>query len=97
MSAIARAAEIVPDLVLLDIGLPEMDGYQVARGLRELPATRNCILAALTGYGQARDRERTDAAGFDAHFVKPVDVSALEAFIRQAKSRPVRDMADDLR
>ncbi|MCW8193984.1 PAS domain S-box protein [Proteobacteria bacterium 005FR1] len=85
-SALLAAEDFGPDVVLLDIGLPGMDGYEVARRLRRSPGTRQAVLAALTGYGQARDRERTEAAGFDAHFVKPVDLSALEAFIRQAKT-----------
>lgn len=84
-SALLAAETFDPDIVLLDIGLPGMDGYEVARRLRRLPATRQAVLAALTGYGQARDRERTEAAGFDAHFVKPVDLNALETFIRQAR------------
>jgi two-component system, sensor histidine kinase len=72
---------VVPELILLDIGLPGMDGYEVARRLREDQATRAVRLVALTGYGQASDRERASQAGFDAHFVKPVDLDVLEAFV----------------
>jgi len=62
-----------PDAALLDIGLPVMDGYELARALRErLPAVK---LVALTGYGQASDRARSEAAGFDAHLVKPVSIT----------------------
>jgi CheY-like chemotaxis protein len=65
-----------PDVVLLDIGLPEMDGYEVAKRIRA--GGSGVRLVALTGYGQAEDIERTHAAGFDAHLVKPVDFVALE-------------------
>jgi CheY-like chemotaxis protein len=75
--AVSRAAEHSPDVVLLDIGLPGMDGYQVARTLREMPQTSDSLLIALTGYGQEEDRQRSKAAGFDEHLVKPVDVEAL--------------------
>jgi PAS domain S-box-containing protein len=67
-----------PEIMLLDIGLPEMDGYEVARRLRSLPGLKDMRLIALTGYGQAKDRERTRAAGFDDHLVKPVELLALK-------------------
>jgi CheY-like chemotaxis protein len=79
--AIAKAAELLPEVVLLDIGLPGMDGYAVATQLRANPLMHNAVLAALTGYGQDRDKERARGAGFDAHFVKPVDMAALNAFL----------------
>ncbi len=76
------AAELFgPDVVLLDIGLPVLDGYEVARRLRQLPAGRGLLLLALTGYGQREDRLRTEAAGFDRHFVKPADPTVLLAHI----------------
>jgi CheY-like chemotaxis protein len=75
--AVDEASEFEPDVVLLDIGLPLLDGYEVARRLRQLPATRSSLLLALTGYGQTRDRARAEAAGFDRHFVKPADPAAL--------------------
>jgi signal transduction histidine kinase/ActR/RegA family two-component response regulator len=68
-----------PDVVLLDIGLPEMDGYQVAKRIRK--TSRGIRLIALTGYGQAEDIARTRAAGFDAHMVKPVDFDVLQRAI----------------
>jgi CheY-like chemotaxis protein len=80
-AALALATEHAPEVVLLDIGLPGMDGYQVARKLRELPQTCDSLLIALTGYGQADDRRRSAEAGFDGHFVKPVDIDALHALI----------------
>jgi signal transduction histidine kinase/CheY-like chemotaxis protein len=75
--ALRIAAAFEPEIVLLDIGLPEVDGYEIARRLREIPALRAVKLVALTGYGQAEDRARTHAAGFDLHLVKPVDFAAL--------------------
>lgn len=69
------------DLVLLDIGLPAMDGYEVARHLRELPGGRAFKLIALTGYGAYNDKQRSYEAGFDHHLVKPVDLSALTSVL----------------
>lgn len=80
-SAVEKAENLHPDLVLLDIGLPGMDGYEVARRLRQSPPMHDVVLAALTGYGQESDRERTSMAGFDAHFVKPVELGLLKSFI----------------
>ncbi|HEY3584312.1 MAG TPA: response regulator, partial [Casimicrobiaceae bacterium] len=71
--------ETRPDLALLDIGLPGMSGYEVARRLRE--AGCSVPLAAVTGYGTPEDRERTRAAGFDHHLVKPVDTASLERLL----------------
>ena len=79
--ALASAPVFAPDVVLLDIGLPMMDGYQVARRLREVPQTRASCLIALTGYGQPADRERARAAGFDHHLTKPADPDALLALV----------------
>lgn len=77
------AAEFQPQLVLSDIGLPEMDGYQLAAALRQQAGDRKVILAAVTGYGQASDRQRSEAAGFNHHLVKPLDVDTLLAFVAQ--------------
>lgn len=85
-TALQAAAERRPDLVLLDLGLPGMDGYAVARILRERYGAQIRILA-LTGYGQPEDRERTRQAGFDGHFVKPLDFAALQAYLETAASR----------
>ncbi|MGQ9426613.1 PAS domain-containing protein [Gilvimarinus sp. F26214L] len=83
-AALEKADSFEPDIVLLDIGLPGMDGYEVARRMRENPHTRGAVIAALTGYGQSSDREQARAAGFNAHFVKPVNFRALSAFINSA-------------
>ncbi|HUQ09047.1 MAG TPA: ATP-binding protein [Steroidobacteraceae bacterium] len=80
-AAIAEAPAFAPQLVLLDIGLPEMDGYQVAQALRRDPSLGKTRLVALTGYGQPEDRARALAAGFDDHLVKPVAPDELGATI----------------
>jgi signal transduction histidine kinase/CheY-like chemotaxis protein len=76
-AALQRVSAFAPDVVLLDIGLPDIDGYEVARRLRVLPGGVAIRLVALTGYGQAEDRERALTAGFEAHLVKPVDLATL--------------------
>jgi signal transduction histidine kinase len=80
-SALAAAQEFRPEVVILDIGLPDMDGYQVARALRAHPASAGALLIALTGYGQESDRQRTRAAGFDHHLVKPASLDDVERAI----------------
>ena len=77
--ALDRIASFLPDVALLDLGLPGMDGYELAGQLRVAPQLRGIRIVALTGYGQMEDRHRTRAAGFDDHLVKPVDLSALES------------------
>lgn len=77
--ALALSKDRRPDVCVLDIGLPDMDGYQLARRLREQPETASAQLIAVTGYGQDSDRLAAIAAGFDEHFVKPVDAMKLVA------------------
>ena len=84
-AALEAAAEYQPDVVLLDIGLPEMDGYEVARRLRQQPELNDIKLIALTGYGQDSDRQRSYEAGFDYHLVKPVAAQKLEEFLATLK------------
>lgn len=79
--ALAMADEYVPDVALLDIGLPAMDGYELARRLREKPAWCEVRLIAVTGYGQSSDRKRSLEAGFDHHLVKPIGLAALQQVI----------------
>jgi CheY-like chemotaxis protein len=78
-SALDLAASYAPDACLLDIGLPDIDGYELARRLRAHPATAGAKLIAVTGYGQEQDRLDATAAGFDAYFVKPADHERLAA------------------
>jgi CheY-like chemotaxis protein/two-component sensor histidine kinase len=75
--ALQHCAHEAPDVMLIDIGMPGMDGYRLARNLRKLPQTANAVLIAVTGYGQAKDRQRAEQAGFTHHFVKPVDSAQL--------------------
>jgi CheY-like chemotaxis protein len=84
--ALQLAAEHQPDVVLLDIGLPDMDGFEVARRLRGEPRLARVRLVALTGFGQEEDRRQSVAAGFDHHLLKPVDMEALREVLRMAPS-----------
>lgn len=80
-TALAAADEYLPNVVLLDIGLPEMDGYEVARRLRLRPLLKNTWLVAITGYGQESDRQLSKEAGFDHHLIKPVAPEKLEELL----------------
>ena len=80
-SALQVTAEFEPQLILSDIGLPGMDGYELAPALRKVIGARKAIIVAATGYGHASDRARSQAAGFDHHLVKPLDADVLLAFV----------------
>jgi CheY-like chemotaxis protein len=80
-TALEVAAAFVPDLVLLDIGLPGMNGLDVGRKIRAMPQLRDTVLIAQTGWGQVEDRRRSAEAGFHAHLVKPVDLAALQTML----------------
>jgi CheY-like chemotaxis protein len=84
LGALKRAAREAPQVCLLDIGLPDIDGYELARRLRQQPSTASALLIALTGYGQEQDRNRSREAGFDHHLVKPVKIEQLNALMSQA-------------
>lgn len=81
-AALAEAERLKPDVVLLDLGMPTIDGYEVCRRIRERQWGRDVLLVALTGWGRAEDRERTREAGFDEHLVKPVGLSDIESMLR---------------
>ena len=85
-AALAWLRAHVPEMILLDIGMPVIDGYEVARQIREQPAFRDVLLIALTGWGQAEDRRQSAEVGFDHHLVKPVDLAAVEELLEHAKS-----------
>jgi CheY-like chemotaxis protein/two-component sensor histidine kinase len=88
--ALERAAGFGPDVMLVDIGLPDMDGYEVARRIRASPDLRGVRLVAVTGYGQDADKEQARSAGFVEHLVKPIEFSALE---RVLAAMPPRNQA----
>ena len=79
-----------PELVLLDIGLPKLNGYEVARRIRQRPWGRDVVLVALTGWGQDEDRRRSQEAGFNFHIVKPVELAALEELLAKPIDQAVR-------
>jgi CheY-like chemotaxis protein len=81
IGALGIAAAFQPEVVLLDIGLPGLDGFEVARRLRASAGTRGAMLVAITGYGQEEYRRRSSEAGFDRHLVKPIDLQALEEIL----------------
>ena len=81
VDAVSLAARTAPTVILLDSGLPGMDGYEVCRRLRE-GGFREAKIIAMTGYGQERDRRRSEDAGFDAHTVKPVAIDDLKELLR---------------
>jgi len=84
-AALRAAAACRPGVALLDIGLPGMDGYELARQLRRQPGLERTALVALTGWGQEEDRRRSQEAGFDHHLVKPVELSDLQTLLAQAQ------------
>ena len=76
-AALAAAEQVEPHVAVLDLGLPRIDGFELARRIRRLPWARRTLLIALSGWGQEEDRVRSREAGFDLHLVKPVDSQAL--------------------
>jgi CheY-like chemotaxis protein len=88
LRALDRAKHSAPDVCLLDIGLPGIDGRELARRLRAQPETAGAVLVAITGYGQQQDREQAFAAGFQHHLVKPVDFDALARLLDEVQAAP---------
>jgi CheY-like chemotaxis protein len=80
-AAIWKAYSFRPDIILLDIGLPAMDGYRVARLLREMPELSTALIVAITGYGETEDKKRAYEVGIDLHLTKPVKVKFLKELI----------------
>lgn len=83
LAAVEAAERLQPDIVLLDIGLPKLNGFEACRRIREQPGSSGRILVALTGWGQEEDRRKSQEAGFDYHLVKPVDFGELSALLRK--------------
>ncbi len=77
LEAVEAAATFQPDVVLLDIGLPKLNGYEAARRIRQQPWGKSMVLVALTGWGQEEDKRKSSEAGFNGHLVKPVDFDDL--------------------
>ena len=86
-SAVTTAEDFLPEVVLLDIGLPKLNGYEVAQRIRETPWGKSMFLIAVTGWGQEDDKRRAQEAGFDHHFTKPADPEALETLIATCIAR----------
>jgi CheY-like chemotaxis protein len=82
--SLEAALDYLPQIMLLDIGLPGLDGYELAKRIREQASLRDVVLVALTGYGQESDRKRSLAAGFDHHLTKPLDFKKLEQILATA-------------
>src|SRR5690606_18095772 len=87
LEAIEVAERFRPDLILLDIGMPRLDGYEACRRIRQRAWGRNVPIYAITGWGQPSDRRRTREAGFNAHLVKPVSIEAINGLIAQTCGR----------
>jgi CheY-like chemotaxis protein len=81
--ALSIAAKFLPDFALLDIGLPGISGYDVAKCIRQLPGLESIFLIAQTGWARERDRQLSRDAGFDAHLIKPLDLQLLEKILRR--------------
>ena len=88
-TGLAAALDYRPHVMLLDIGLPEMDGLEVARQVRQQPALSNIVLVAMTGYGRETERQRSNEAGFDHHLVKPADFGTLEKILAAVSEKAV--------
>jgi CheY-like chemotaxis protein len=88
MEALQKAETFRPEVVVLDVGMPRMDGYETAKRIRQRPWSRDVVLIAVTGWGNEGDKLRTAEAGFDVHLVKPVDATTiLEVLERMDHSR----------
>ena len=88
LEAIETAEQQRPDVMLLDIGLPRLDGHEVCRRIREQPWGRDIIMIALTGWGQEDDRRKSEEAGFNGHLVKPVDYDELLGLLGELTNEP---------
>lgn len=86
LQALERLNVFHPHVFLLDIGLPDLDGYELARRIRAIPAVAGALLVAVTGYGDEQARRQATAAGFDRHFVKPLDTDHLLALLEEAST-----------
>ncbi len=90
-SGLAAVEDFQPDIVLLDIGMPGIDGYETCRRIRQQPSPRHIIVVAVTGWGRSQDKQRALDAGFDAHLTKPVDPAALASVLARLRSMDAED------
>jgi CheY-like chemotaxis protein len=95
-SAISAASSFAPDVIFLDIGLPGMNGYAVARAVRMQPRSNQVYIAAVTGWGQEEDRRKTREAGCDSHFTKPVLPATLNDLLAKISERPLEGAHADI-
>ena len=86
-AALATATDFKPDVVLLDIGMPGLSGYEIAGRLRAMPFGDQVVLIAVTGWGQPGDRERAQEAGFDYHLTKPADPTTIQQIVAGGRPR----------
>ena len=96
LEAIDAAAEFRPDVVLMDLGMPKLNGYEAARRIREQPWGKRMVLVAVTGWGQEEDRRRTAEAGFDGHLVKPVDHAAFVELLAALPGSAASEVSDTM-
>jgi CheY-like chemotaxis protein len=88
LTAVEKAIELVPDLILMDISLPKLSGYEAAARIRSSPACAHIVLVALTGWGGEEDKRDALQAGFTHHFIKPVDFPALKRLLAATSAAP---------
>jgi CheY-like chemotaxis protein len=86
-TSLEAARDYRPDVVLLDIGLPGLNGFEVAKRMRQQPTLQNIVLVAMTGYGQEADRQRSHEAGFDHHLVKPAEFKELQRILTSVSEK----------
>ncbi|GIZ51591.1 response regulator [Noviherbaspirillum aridicola] len=89
-AALDMLVEYSPGVILMDIGMPGMDGHEVARRIREQPRFAGATLIALSGWGQEEDKRRASESGFDHHLTKPVDLAMLESLLNDMQQRPAK-------
>jgi CheY-like chemotaxis protein len=96
IEAFQTAAEFRPDVIVLDIAMPKLNGYEAARKIREQPWGREILLIALTGWGQQQDRRRTQEAGFNAHLTKPVNYNAIAELLANVPGTEISGASQNL-
>ena len=95
LEALKAAERLQPDVILLNVGLPKLSGYEVCRRIRQQPWSKNVVIIAVTGLGRDEDRAKSKAAGFDAHLVKPLDYAALMRLLAARPSAQEAAQGDD--